>query len=294
MPTSWHILGAGAIGCLFADALTAQGITTTLVLRDCAASAPLLTLERDGKTYNRQLASTPASAADQISRLLVTTKAYDVVSAIGSVRHRLALGADVVLLVNGLGYADQVAQIAPDITLYSATTTEGVFRRGPWDFCHAGQGVTLVGAMTASAPADWFTPWQNLGLKCRWTESIEPALWHKLAINCAINPLTAIHRCQNGALATRPELAAQVRQLCSEIARVSAAAGFESTANNIEHDAFTVIENTAENRSSMLQDTLADRPTEIDFITGHLVARADQLGVAAPLNSKLLEQIRHA
>ena len=53
-----------------------------------------------------------------------------------------------------------------------------------------------------------------------------------------------------------------------------------------------VITATAENRSSMLQDAAAGRPTEIDFITGHLLHTAESLGLDAPLNRKLLHGVK--
>lgn len=295
MAKGWHILGAGAIGCLFADALASSGAPTTLVLRANTPSAPPLQMERNGQTHTRSLSSTNAPDVSPIDHLLVTTKAYDVVSSVNSVRHRLTAGATIVLLANGLGYAEDVASLVPGANLYCGTTTEGAFRRALWHICHAGRGQTLLGAFAgrASAP-DWFDDWQALKLECRWTNTIHAALWHKLAINCAINPLTARHRCHNGELANNPVFARQVTELCKEIADVSRAAGFDDIAHSIEGDAFDVIQRTAANRSSMLQDTLAGRSTEIEFITGHLVNRAEQLGIEVPANRDLLEQIRNA
>ena len=43
---------------------------------------------------------------------------------------------------------------------------------------------------------------------------------------------------------------------------------------------------------SMLQDVLAGRPTEIDFITGAIVRAAEGAGLAAPVNRTLLHLVR--
>ena len=54
---------------------------------------------------------------------------------------------------------------------------------------------------------------------------------------------------------------------------------------------FAAIENTAQNRSSMLQDVLAGRKTEIEFINGHMLRTARRLDVDAPLNQELLQEV---
>ncbi len=53
-----------------------------------------------------------------------------------------------------------------------------------------------------------------------------------------------------------------------------------------------VIESTAENISSMLQDVRALRHTEIDYITGYLLRRARAHGIAVPENARLYDLIK--
>jgi 2-dehydropantoate 2-reductase len=228
---------------------------------------------------------------DGIDHLLVTTKAYDVAAAVASVAHRLHPHSVVLPLANGLGFAAQVAAAHPQLSLYSGTTTEGAYRIADLHIRHAGHGLTRIGALTGAAAPPWFTQWSNSPLQCQWEPDIAAALWHKLAINCAINPLTALHRCHNGELAANAELRKAVGALCDEIAAVSRAAGHVAMAQHIHTDTAKVIAATASNRSSMLQDVLAGRRTEIDYITGHLTTVAGQLDIAIPNNSALLQKI---
>jgi 2-dehydropantoate 2-reductase len=53
-----------------------------------------------------------------------------------------------------------------------------------------------------------------------------------------------------------------------------------------------VCERTAGNRSSMLQDVLNGRRTEIDWINGHLIRLADRFGMAAPANRAVFNRIK--
>ena len=289
----WHILGAGAIGCLFAAKLQRGGVPVTLLLRTSPAAATLPVVVASGGNSS-ELALPAAGVGDRgyIAQLLVTTKAPDVVTAVMSVSDRLDRNSRVVLLANGMGFAAELQRQLPGMDIYSGTTTEGAYRIGPQRVCHAGHGRTLVGQPGLTQPPDWFAPWAEALGECCWEPNIEQALWEKLAVNCAINPLTALHRCNNGELLRNENLADEVDRLCGEISRVSDAAGFTAVSQALRGTVNRVITATADNRSSMLQDVLAGRPTEIDYITGHLVATARRYGVPVPCNEELLLQIR--
>ena len=289
----WHVLGAGAIGCLFAAALRRAGCEVTLLLREGSLPGERTVLiEGDHGTERLVLPTSTPAAENPITHLLVTTKAYDVAPAVAAVRHRLDQQSQVLLLANGMGFAAEVAREAPWLQLFHGTTTEGAWRIAPLHIRHAGHGTTRLGRSGAATPAPWFRCWRDGLPHCVWDPDIERALWLKLAINCAINPLTAVHRCANGELSGRADLAVEVARLCDEIATISAAAGYPEAAQEIHEAVARVITATAANRSSMLQDVLAGRRTEIDYITGYLLAVAGRCGVEAPRNRALLDALR--
>lgn len=286
----WHVLGAGAIGSLFAQALHANGCPVTLLLRERGATDPLV-IERDGEQLTLSLPTASAGDGATISHLLVATKAYDVNSAVASVAAQLADNATLVLLVNGMGIAEQLRSDYPQLDVYCATTTEGAHRLGPRHIRHAGRGVTYLGQQGRDTPPDWFEAWHSSMLGCQWEGDIDAALWHKMAINAAINPLTALYECSNGTLAQREELKQQVDTLCREICQISYAAGFTRTARTLPRAVADVIAATAANRSSMLQDVSAGRRTEIDYITGYLLQIAANYGIRAPHNRALYDKV---
>lgn len=289
----WHVLGAGAIGCLYADALKRGGSDVSLLLREGQASSVTdLVVEHEGRRSTQQLPQLTPADCHGISRLLITTKAYDVRNAVAGVAHSLDDNCTVLLLVNGMGLVEQLQRDFPRLQIYCGTTTEGAYRTAPREIQHAGRGETRIGRQGQQQPPNWFGQWQRALQPCLWDANIETALWAKLAVNCVINPLTALHRCRNGELATRAELAQQVADLCREVSQVSYAAGFTATAQQITQMAANVIAGTANNRSSMLQDVEAARPTEIDYITGYLLQVAADHGIKAPHNRALLEAIK--
>jgi 2-dehydropantoate 2-reductase len=53
-----------------------------------------------------------------------------------------------------------------------------------------------------------------------------------------------------------------------------------------------VCQATAANRSSMLQDVLAQRPTEIAAISGQIVAHGQKLQIPTPVNALLTDLVQ--
>jgi 2-dehydropantoate 2-reductase len=125
----------------------------------------------------------------------------------------------------------------------------------------------------------------------RGAPAAEPLLWTKLAVNAAINPLSAILGLPNGELLRLPGARAQLIAAAAEVGVVAQAAGIALPVDPVAR-ALQVAEATAPNRSSMLQDVEAGRRTEIEAITGAVVARAEALGVPVPVNRELLAQVR--
>ena len=281
------------MGCLFAAGLVGAGCEINLLLRRRGpTTSAAIKVNSEDKHSSYPVVLEDASGSSSIEHLLVSTKANDMLAAVKSVAHRLQSGVPVILAANGMGYREAIEALLPDNPVFCCLSTEGAYRLAPLHIRHAGHGHNWLGSPAGLPCPDWFTPWQRGPLHSQWQDDIVSAQWHKLAINCAINPLTALHRCRNGQLLQQPELHQQVTLLCEEISHVSAAAGFGKTAATLYDEAIAVITATAENRSSMLQDVQAGRSTEIDFITGYLMQTAASLEIAVPHNQKLFREVQ--
>ena len=295
--TCWHVLGVGAIGSLFASKLADSGSEVCLVLKNPEQQQAwqhgkhlrIQTLSGEQRRY--QLNTTVAYEHHYLSQVLVTTKAFDVLPAIRAISHRLNHRSVIVLMVNGMGVEQEVLNEFPDYDIYNGTTTEGAFRLAPFQVQHAGSGQTLFGQAGRPAAPAWLQTWQKTALDCHWEADIERAMWRKLAVNCVVNPLTALNDCPNSELLHNANLAQQVVALCTEIAPIMTAAGHPVTASELLSDVQRVIRGTADNRSSMWQDVAAGRRSEIDYITGYLTRTAQKLQLASPINRGILEQL---
>jgi 2-dehydropantoate 2-reductase len=233
------------------------------------------------------------SQPGQITRLLVVTKAGQVVSALTPLVGKLAAGVPIVLLHNGMGIAEQVVQLFPHNPVIAGVTSHGAMQGGHFVFRHTGKGETWLGPVNEAAKA-YAALADDLGAalgQAGWDEQILARQWQKLAINCAINPLTALYRLKNGELAG-PRFADVLQQICVEVADVMQAEGQPTSSDELLRRAMTVVELTADNYSSMYQDMEQGRETEIEAITGFLLACAAKHGIAVPVNQGLYQAIK--
>ena len=283
MSTTWHVLGAGSLGTLWATRLARAGLPVKLIVRDAERlrsyeAAGGLTLVEHGQASTYAVPGETADSPEPIRRLLVACKAYDAESAIARLAPRLTADAELILLQNGLGSQDAVATRVPQARCISASSTEGAFRDDDWRVVFAGHGFTWLGDVTQPVAPIWLDDLQTANIPHEWSTDILTRLWRKLALNCAINPLTVLHHCRNGGLQDHH---CEVATLCAELAELLQHCGQPAAAENLQQEVERVIQATAANYSSMYQDVANQRRTEISYLLGHAckVATRHQLNL---------------
>src|SRR5690606_39453309 len=64
---------------------------------------------------------------------------------------------------------------------------------GPFRVVFAGRGQNWLGDPQDPVTPAWLADLERSGIPHQWSERILGRLWRKLAVNCAINPLTVLH-----------------------------------------------------------------------------------------------------
>jgi 2-dehydropantoate 2-reductase len=292
---SWHILGAGSLGGLWAARLFRAGIPVRLIFRDRLRLAQYRTAgglslrEGEQDSLYPLPAETPQDASP-IRRLLVTCKAYDAENAVAAVASRLVPGAEVVLLQNGIGSQERVIERIPRARCILASSTEGAFRESDFKIVQAGKGHTWLGdPIHPEHTPDWLDELNEAGIPVQWTADIQSQLWRKLAINCAINPLTVLYNCRNGELNAH---AHEINKITDELGRLLKAVEHEDLAPGLQEAVLAVIDATADNTSSMLQDVIYGRRTEISFLLGYALQEAQRHGLILETLEQLYRRLR--
>ncbi|MFM2478230.1 ketopantoate reductase family protein [Celerinatantimonas sp. MCCC 1A17872] len=288
----WGILGDGAIGGLYAAHLAHAGYPVSLVMSKKFANSQTqrnLTYRDDQTQYQVNLPIEQTSEHCDI--LLICTKSYQVHEALQTID--LSPHCELLSLHNGMGPQQQILTNYPENLLWAGTTTHGVERQDN-QITHRGCGITTVGRYPKNndlerAPA-WLDELNNALPEVVFEPNIEIALWRKLAINCVVNPLTAIDQCLNGELLS-PSYQPVIRELCHEISQVANACQIPLSCGEIEQLVQQVCKRTAGNHSSMAQDVYHRRPTEIKMINGYVLEMAKRYNLDVPFNTHLVKNL---
>jgi 2-dehydropantoate 2-reductase len=209
----------------------------------------------------------------QADWVVILVKAYDTAAAVRTARRMRPTG--VVSLQNGL------VQRVPQ-----GVTTAAAYR--------VGKRVVPVASGSTLLPSGFETLARHLreaGFDARVVADIRAARLRKLLANVCLNPVTALFRVPNGAL-LQPPYVMFAEALAAEAAAALVAEGLKITAGEAVRRVMEVAKTTARNRSSMLQDVLAGRRTENDYLTGALLRLARRHQVAVPTHRAFYRLIR--
>lgn len=253
-------------------------------------------------------------ATSTIANLIVTVKATRTAEAIESVRHRLSSESTILFLQNGMGITEEVSKrVFPDQNerpkYLIGIASHGVYHKQRFSVVHVGFGSIQIGSMHDSgidssleARSDLLELFEQspiLNAARLSSNRLQKAQLEKLVANAVINPLTALFDCRNGDLTKQPTLQGLLHDLVEEVGNVIRA--FPELMDSISAETYStvrllsfvseVIEKTALNRSSMLQDMKAGLETEINYINGYIVKRGKELGISCPINKLLLQMV---
>lgn len=272
------------------DAIAAHGITV-----DEPGAGGTWTVADGVRAVELDAAPGTDGPGGEFDLVLVLVKAHQTTAVATVAARAVAPGGLVITLQNGLGHLEAlVAGGVPAGQVVVGVTAAGASAGDAPDRVRAGgPGWTVlgVGAARRTAVDRAADCLRAAGFDTAVEADVAAPLWRKLAVNCAINPLTALLGILNGELLARPDARATLTAAAREVERVAAALGIDLGADP-EALAVEVARNTAANRSSMLQDLERGAPTEVDAINGAVVRHGRRLGVPTPVNADLWRRVR--
>jgi 2-dehydropantoate 2-reductase len=315
-PSTIAIFGAGSIGVFVGGALIAGGADVVLIGRarvgERIARHGLAISDMDGRRFQlpaeRVRYSEDAAAVAGAKLVLVTVKSADTEAAAQALAAHAADDAVVVSLQNGIGNADVLRRALPGRQVLAGMVPFNVVQTGDGRFHRGTEGSLMVEASPVLAP--WLAAFEAAGLPLLQRADFASVQWGKLLLNLnnGINALSGLplkaqlsQRSYRRCLALLMDEALGVLRAAgiapAQVAKVAPARLLKllrlpdwlymrlaSASLRIDPEA----------RSSMWEDLQAGRRTEIDYLSGAVVALAGSVGLDAPANRKIVALVHGA
>ncbi len=294
------IVGPGAMGCLFAAFLSKSKEEIWLLdkNKDNAAKLNEIGISLEGVSGNWQAKPKITANVQDIGKsdlILICVKSFNTKQAIEQIKPLLQENTKIMTLQNGLGNIEIIAELVGEDRVIGGITSEGATLIDIGKVRHAGHGETIIGTLDGKVPVEMRSIreiFNKVGLLTKMSRDIKGLVWSKLIINVGINALTAITRLPNGKLTEFEGTKRILRDAVTEATRIAKRKRIKLIYDDPLAKVEAVCESTSANISSMLQDVLRNKRTEIDFINGVIVRLGQELGIAVPTNKLLVDLIK--
>lgn len=289
------VVGPGALGTLFTARLAIAGVPVVLLdyrpeRAQALQASGLCVCETTGEQRTCVEVTADPTVLATVDAALVLVKAYRTETVAATLAAHLPPKAVAVSLQNGLGNVEVLAAHLGQDRVIGGATAQGALLREAGVVYDTGAGPTAIGYPDGHEDARLRTVCDALlraGFAVSITDDLPAALWRKVILNAAINPVAALTRLRNGALAEHDPSLRLMTAAAREAHTVARRHGVRLPRQDWRARLDTVCHATAPNVNSMLADVLKGRRTEVDAINGAIVRIAEQYGLTTPVNRTL-------
>lgn len=298
------VVGAGAMGSLFGGLLAEGGLDVTLVDVWAEHIAAIKTnglkiMGVGGDRFVPIKATCDAREIRAADVVLFQCKSFSNEAAAQSVKHLFVGHTVAITFQNGLGNEDKLARILGDANLIGGLTAQGGLVEAPGIVRNYGALPTHIGEISGARSARVIAiaeAFSTHGLTTIATDEIKREKWKKLLGNVALGAISAILNFRSFEIMRVPELQQTVFRLVDEAALVAKAEGVVLDVDQAREVLKKLVDTgsggTGMSKSSMCEDILRQRQTEIDTIHGAVASRARTHGIDTPTLDSLIALIK--
>lgn len=285
------ILGAGATGGYFGGRLTAIGADVKFLVRERRAAQ----LEADGivieSAFGDLRVPVRTTMAGQLAAehdvVLLSCKAYDLDSAIESIRPAVGPGTLILPLLNGIKHLDALdaafgAEHVLGGTCHLSVTmgADGVIR-------HLNQLHLLTFGPRSEEQAarceQLLEIFKQANFEPKLRRDVMQAMWDKWVLLASLAGMTCLFRSSVGEIAATPQGRGVMLSMIEECRKVAEAYGAGPSQEHMESIGALLTDPASKVVASMLRDMQKEAPIEADLIIGDMLRRGQAAGVATPL-----------
>ena len=282
------ICGLGAVGMTYAVKLRGKCELKILVdakrLERYTNNKPLFNGEE--QTFDYILPSDSSFVADLI---IIATKSYGLIQAIGNIKNFTSSDTTIISLLNGISSEELIQKTYPQAkVLKSYFIGHSAVRDG--------DSVTQdgVGTIVVENNPEIEEFFEECGIDYSVPDDIDYSMWLKFTMNIFSNKVSVIIKMTFGNLKKNKTFIEFAKKIIAEVRQIAEKKGVNNT-ENLEKDALYALSLMCnEGKTSMHQDILAGRKTEVDIFAGEIIKLGKEFKVLTPYNQVLYDLIKIA
>lgn len=279
------LIGLGAVGLTYAVKLRDKCDLSILAdkerLKRYTKNKPVFNGEEQDFNY-----ILPSEKFDA-DLIIITTKSSGLDSAIKSIKNFVSEKTRIISLINGVSSEEKISEAYPKAkVLKSYFIGHSAVRRA--NFVKQ-DGVGEIVIEHDDFIESFFT---KAEIQYSVPDDIDYAMWLKFAFNSFANPISAILNMNFGELKNNKTLKEFAKNIIFEVRQIAKEKGIRNT-NRLEREAIESLDKMCdEGMTSMHQDILSRRPTEIDIFAGETIKMGKKYGIKTPYNQILFDLIK--
>jgi 2-dehydropantoate 2-reductase len=297
MKKNLHIalLGTGAVGVLPA----AKFIEMEHIRLTAAADARRVArYRRDGIFFNGRKLPLEFACPEEMEKfpradlIVIATKMPALAEALENIRPLVGENTILLPFLNGISASEVIKERFPDNTVLKGFFLGHASVRENNHITHDGVGVFYIGGVELAAVKFAEEIFRDAGIDVKVPGDIVSAMWKKFVLNVGVNQTQAVFKADYGAVQNSPVLLDYAKNLMLEAVLIAQAENVAGTESMVS-DALKVIHEMPGNvKTSMLQDVLSDRVTEVDAFAGTICAKAARYHIPVPFNTEVLAKLK--
>ena len=296
------VIGAGAMGSLFGGLLAEGGMDVTLVdvwpeHVEAINSNGLKMVGYGGDRFIPVKATAQPAGLAPVDIVFVQCKAAATKSAVAGAANLIGSETVVVSFQNGLGNEELLVEVLGEERVLGGLTAQGASMEAPGVVRNYAELPSYVGEMQGGLSDRTTRVAQVLtrhGLPTEASADIRLDIWKKLMANVGVSPTSGIANLPVGKVMDVPVMRDTIFAAIDEAAAVARKVGVAIDVAEAREVLLKVTGDggTGDNKSSLCNDILNRRPTEIDFINGAIVRLGEVHGVPTPVNKTLVAAVK--
>ena len=223
--------------------------------------------------------------------IIISTKSTGLDDAIEYIGNFVGKDTIIISLINGISSEEKISSAYPDTTvLRSFFIGHSAMKYGIGEEKRYYQdGVGKI-VFEPNESLENFFKENNIDYEV--SDDILYSQWIKLGVNIILNQPTALYGMTVGELRNQKEFLPLAKNLLKEVKLVAHYVGIK----NLEHYENEVLESANliadDGKTSMYQDILAKRKTEVDIFSGEIIKLANKYGLNVPYNKEIYNLIK--